>query len=364
MLLDQERLAKICLAHFPGFGSRRLRLLKQLCGSYAVAWQAKRSALLGSTSLPDSVVDAFIVWRAQCEPLRLIEQLEHASISVLLPDDPIFPDLLRRSSDPPEVLFVRGAISLAPAIAVVGTRRATSYGTHTTRELVTPLAAGGLCIVSGLAIGIDGVAHTAALDAGGATLAFLATGLDEASIYPSEHLHLAHRILDQGGGLLSESPPGTPGLKHLFPIRNRLIASFTLATVVVEAALKSGSLITAKLALEENCEVLAVPGPIWSKQSEGTNHLLKLGARPCTGVQDILDALALDRPDLVAKARSELPRSPQDDEFLAHLSQPIHIDALASLAKISIAHVSSQLSILELKGLVQHLGGQTWVSIS
>lgn len=360
MLLDQERLAKISLAHFPGFGSRRLRLLKRVCGSYIAAWQAKRNELL-QTGLPESIVDAFVVWRKECQPAELIERLETAQIHVLFPSDEMFPDLLRRSSDPPEVLFVRGSISQAPAIAVVGTRRATTYGIHTTRELVTPLAQGGLCIVSGLALGIDGIAHEATLAAGGSTLAFLATGIDDESIYPHEHARLAQRILDAGGSLLSESPPGTPGLKHLFPLRNRLIASFTLATLVVEAALESGSLITARLALEENREVLAVPGPIWSKQSEGTNHLLKLGARPCTGVQDVLDALALDRPDLIAKARSELPKSPQDDEFLAHLSQPIHIDALATLAKAPVAHVSSQLSILELKGLVQHLGGQVWI---
>lgn len=361
MVLDEERLAKIALVHFPGFGSQRLRLLKHVFHSYATAWRAKRGELV-QTRLPESVVDTFLAWRLKADPMKFVHALEDARIRCLFPEDDDFPTLLRRSSDPPELLFVRGSISPAPAVAVVGTRKATSYGAHTTRELVTPLARAGLCIVSGLALGIDGIAHRAALEAQGPTVAFLATGIDDLSIYPKEHARLAERILDAGGALVSESPPGTPGLKHLFPLRNRLIASFSLATLVVEAALESGSLITAKLALEENREVLAVPGPIWSEQSHGTNHLLKLGARPCTSPQDVLDALSLDRPDLVAKARSELPRSPEDDQFLAHLGQPIHIDTLATLAKAPVAHVSSQLSILELKGLVQHLGGQVWVA--
>lgn len=362
MPFDEERVAKICLAHFPGFGSRRLRLLKHLYGSYVAAWHIKPGRILGP-SLPEDVIGAFIDWRAKHHPPRIMENLHQAAILTLLPEDESFPDLLRRSSDPPEILFVRGKLGKAPAIAVVGTRKATSYGVHATREIVAPLATGGLCIVSGLALGIDGIAHQTTLDAHGITVAFLATGVDDAAIYPREHARLAARILETGGALISESPPGTPGLKHLFPMRNRFIASFSLATVVVEAALKSGSLITAKLALEENREVLAVPGPIWSKQSEGTNQLLKSGARLCTSAEDVLDALALDRPDLVAKARNELPVSPTDDQFLAHLSQPVHIDALAILAKAGAAHVSSQLSILELQGFVRHLGGQTWVAL-
>jgi DNA processing protein len=131
--------------------------------------------------------------------------------------------------------------------------------------------------------------------------------------------------------------------------------------VVIEAAMKSGSLITAKLALEDNREVLAVPGSIWSEQSEGTHQLLKLGARLCTSATDVLDALAMDRPDLIAEARRLLPVDPDNQAFLTHLSHPIHVDALAALAKDSIARVSSQLSMLELKGHVQHLGGQIWV---
>lgn len=362
-LSQEERLAKICLAHAPGFGALALRRLKRAFSSWTHAWLASRSVLLRA-GLTERLVDLFLLWREKQDPPRLMTFLTRAGIRMILIEDSDFPTLLRHTADPPEVLFVRGTLPTAPAIALVGTRCMTDYGKSVIKTLVPPLAQGGLCIVSGLALGIDGFVHQTTLDAGGTTLAFLATGLDDDSLYPREHVHLAQRILKEGGCLISESPPKTEGFRHLFPMRNRLIAGFSLATVVIEAAHKSGSLITAKLALEENREVLAVPGPIWSAQSEGTNHLLKLGAKPCTSVQDILDAVAFDRPDLIAKARSQLPTTPQEEEFLALLSQPLHIDALALLANSPVAHVSSQLSILELKGLVQHLGGQTWVKMN
>lgn len=357
-----ERLAKICLAHFPGFGSKRLRKLFQGLHSYQHAWSASCTDLL-DIGLPMDTAEAFCQWRKQQDPHLLADTLEHSGIHVLLSEDADMPHVLKHIHDPPEVLFVRGELPHAPAIACVGTRQITPYGRHMIKELIPPLARAGLCLVSGLALGVDGLVHEETLRADGLTLALLATGLDDLSIYPHEHTRLARTILDKGGCLLSESPPGTPGLKHLFPLRNRLIAGLTLATLVIEAAPESGSLITAKLALEENREVLAVPGPVWSAQSEGTNHLLKSGAKVCTSAQDVLDALCLDRPDLIAEARRELPLSLEEQELFAYLSQPIHIDALSALAKCSVAHVSSQLSLLELKGLAQHLGGQTWVSL-
>lgn len=360
MSFTDEQVAKICLAHFRDIGSQRMRMLKQVTGSYVNALSAKRS-LLQKTGMRASTIERFLAWRGQHDETATISFLETEGIRVVFPEDSDFPPLLAASSDPPEVLFVRGILPSAPAVAMVGTRKITPYGEQVTRSLIPPLVRSGLCVVSGLALGIDGLVHRATLDADGITVAFLATGVDRASIYPRAHVRLAEEIIEKGGCLVSESPPGGQGHEYLFPLRNRLIASFSLATVVVEAAPKSGSLITATLALDENREVLAVPGSIWNPQSEGTNHLLKLGAKPCTTAQDILDALALDRPDLIAQARSELPTTPQDQMFLSYLSQPIHIDVLATLAKQAVSHVSSQLSILELKGLVQHLGGQTWV---
>ncbi len=276
-------------------------------------------------------------------------------------DDARYPPLLRQISDPPEGLYLRGTLKDVPAISVVGTRRLTSYGRRATQAIVQGLASCGFGIISGLALGIDGEAHKAALDTGAYTIAVLATGIDDATLYPREHVKLAHRVLDAGGALLSENPPGSPSFKFAFPRRNRLIAGMTAATVVVEASLNSGSLITARLALDENREVLAVPGPIWSRASEGCHELLKLGAKPCTSADDVMAALKLDRPALAAEARAALPLTAEESRLLERLSEPLHIDQLSQQEGRPPAEIGSRLSLLELKGYAQHLGGQIWL---
>ncbi len=358
--MNEERLARLCVASFPGFGSRSLRKLGSLFSSWSSVWSADRAALLRS-GVVESVINRFLEWRRTQDPATLVGELVREQIRVVFPDEVEFPRLLAASADPPEILFVRGILTEAPAIALVGTRRMTDYGKRCVEIILPELVRAGLAIVSGLALGVDGQVHTTTLDHNGTTVAILGTGLDEASLYPRDHVHLAHRILDHGGALLSEFPPRTVGFKGNFPMRNRLIASFSLATIVVEAAQDSGSLITAKLALEENREVLAVPGPIWSEQSVGANHLLKLGAKPCTSAADVLAALSLDRPDLMAQARALLPLDPQEELLLRSLEEPCHIDELARLAEQPIVTVSSQLSVLELKGYVKRLGGQMWI---
>lgn len=282
------------------------------------------------------------------------------SIQFVPIDDPRYPPLLRQISDPPEGLYVRGILQDIPCVSVVGTRRCTSYGRRATNEIVRDLVANGLGVISGLALGIDGQAHEAALDAGGYTVAVLGTGIDEATIYPREHLKLAHRILESGGALVSESPPGSPSFKHVFPRRNRLIAGWTAATLVIEANESSGSLITAKLALDENREVLAVPGSIWSQVSMGCNRLLTLGAKVCTGASDVIDVLNLDRPELVSQVRASLPLTAEESQLLSLVSGHIHIDDLSMQAGLNAATTSAHLSLLEMKGYVAQLGGQFW----
>lgn len=287
--------------------------------------------------------------------MKLPDQIEFVPF-----DDPRYPPLLRQIADPPQGLYIRGNLQDVPCISIVGTRRCTAYGRRATHEIVSDLVVSGLGVVSGLALGIDGEAHKATLDAGGYTIAILGTGIDEASIYPREHLKLAHRILENGGALVSESPPGSPSFKHVFPRRNRLIAGWTPATIVVEANESSGSLITAKLALDDNREVLAVPGSIWSEVSKGCHHLLTLGAKPCTNAQDIIDALKLDRPELVTQVRASLPLTAEESQLLSLISGHIHIDDLATQSGLDSATTSAHLSLLEMKGYVAQLGGQFW----
>jgi DNA processing protein len=282
------------------------------------------------------------------------------NIEMLSISDARYPPLLRQISDPPNGLYLRGILQDIPCVSIVGTRRCTSYGRRATQEIVRGLVSAGIGIVSGLALGIDGEAHTTALEAGGYTIAILGTGIDEPTIYPREHLKLAHRILENGGAIISENPPGSPSFKHAFPRRNRLIAGWTPATLVIEANESSGSLITAKLALEYNREVLAVPGSIWSDVSMGCNRLLSLGAKACTNAQDILDSLKLDRPELVSQVRASMPLTAQESHILALVNGHIHIDDLATQANLDSATTSAHLSLLEMKGYVAQLGGQFW----
>lgn len=218
------------------------------------------------------------------------------TINCLALNHSAYPEGLRQIYDPPALLYYRGQLTdhfARPALAVVGSRHPSPYGVWLAQTLVKDLATWGLTIVSGLAIGLDGLAHQAALDAQGRTLAVLGSGLDDYSLYPQRHRALAWQILEQGGLLLSEHSLGTKVLPWHFPRRNRIVSGLSRGVLVLEANLPSGSLITAKHALEQNREVLVVPGPIDSPTSAGTNFLLKQGARPVTSAQDVMEALDL-----------------------------------------------------------------------
>lgn len=354
------RIARLCLGSFSSFGSRSLRKLWDAFASPEAAWTAHIPSLIRA-GISEKLATNFVSWRREVKPADLIHALERENIRFLCPEDTDYPRSFRTSSDPPETLFVRGDLRDTPCIAIVGARRMSSYGKQCATSLARDLARTGLGLVSGLALGIDGCVHRAALDERGYTIAILGAGVDDASLYPREHFQLAMDILTGGGAVISEYPPGTKSFKQHFPVRNRLIATVSLGTLVIEAAEDSGSLITAKVALDENREVLAVPGPIWSASSKGTNRLLKLGAKPCTEALDVLQALALDRPDLIAHARQTLPLDPNEEHLLALLGDPIHADTFAARAKMLAAQAAGHLALFELKGLVSHLGAQMWV---
>ncbi len=356
---NEERLAQLGLCCCPGVGSRTLRKLRRGVSCWQEAWSASRADYL-AMGLTERMADRLVAWKPTTDLEALAQTYDQQSIQVVFPEDTEFPRLLRASSDAPGVLFIRGTLTDLPLIAVVGTRRFTTYGRYAVNAMVPALVQSGLGIVSGLALGIDALAHTAALDYQGYTVAVLGDGLDNPSLYPRQNYQLAHRILDQGGCLMSEFPIGVEARREFFPMRNRIIASLTSATLVVEATQKSGSLITAKLALDENREVLAIPGPIWSQGSAGTNTLLQLGAKPCLTANDVLETLALDRPVLVAKARAALPLDADEERLITLLKDPRHVDDLATLAELTVAQTTSKLSLLELKGLVTALGGQLW----
>jgi len=280
--------------------------------------------------------------------------------AVITLGDPRYPRALLNTDDPPLLLYAQGRFELlqADAIAVVGSRNPTPQGADNARAFSHHLSDAGLSVVSGLALGIDAAAHTGGLEGAASSIAVVGTGLDR--VYPGRNLRLAHRIAEQGL-IISEYAPGTPALPPHFPMRNRIIAGLARGTLVVEAALKSGSLITARLANEAGREVFAIPGSIHSPQSRGCHALIKQGAKLVETAQDILEDLRLPSPT-GALAAAATP--PGDDPLLAPLGfDPVTLDALAARTGLSAAELSSRLLGLELDGHVARLPGQLFQRI-
>jgi len=274
--------------------------------------------------------------------------------------DPRYPRILLDSPDPPLLLYVRGSIDLLerPAIAIVGSRNATAQGLENARAFAAHLGGAGWVVVSGLALGIDGAAHEGALAGGGGTIAVVGTGLDV--VYPVRHRALARKIAADGL-LVSEFAIGTPALAENFPIRNRIIAALARGTLVVEAAVQSGSLITARLALEAGRDVFAIPGSIHSPQSRGCHALIKQGAKLVDSANDIVDELAplADVPRVASTAPRQAPAPAAKDPVLDALGfDPISLDELIARTGQSAAELSARLLDFELQGRVARLPGQ------
>lgn len=295
------------------------------------------------------------------------ETLQKNNISVFSFDDLEYPPLLREIPDAPPLLYVRGSIKILlskPCVAIVGTRKPTDYGRHITRTLARELARADVVVISGLALGLDAEAHQSTLAAQGLTVAVLGNGLLKKHIAPRNNASLAESILQHNGALISELSPDTPASVGTFPLRNRIIAGLSLATIVVEAGEKSGTLITARLALEYNREIFAVPGSILSPLSQGANHLIKEGAHPVTSTQDILDILSLSRqPDTPPKTTSSDTLSPEDTQILNVLSSgPIYAQEIASRIHLSPSIINIRLTLLEIRGFIHDIGGGKYIS--
>lgn len=273
---------------------------------------------------------------------------------VLTLGDPAYPARLLQTVDPPLLLYVQGEIALLgqAAIAVVGSRRPTVQGIDNARAFAASLSLQGLVVISGLALGIDAAAHEGALTGSTPTVAVVGTGLDR--VYPARHRELAHRIAERGA-VVSEYAPGTPPLPENFPPRNRIIAGLSLGTLVVEAALQSGSLITARLALEAGREIFAVPGSIHSPQSKGCHALLKQGAKLVESAQDILEELQLTPHQ--ARLVLEDSAAPTDPMLDALGYEPVTLDALMARTGWPVADLNARLLELELDGRVARLPG-------
>ncbi len=317
------------------------------------------SAKLESFNLHQKTKERFQTYRNSTNPADLALTLENEGIRFITIHDSEFPVRLKEIADPPICLFIRGAkiSGTRDLISIVGTRNCTPYGKSVTMDFSREAALTGLGIVSGLALGIDALAHAAALQFGGYCLAVLGSGINDDAIYPRANLKLAHDILNKHGTLISEFPPGTEGLKHHFPLRNRIIAGSSRATLVVEAAKDSGSLITAHLALQYNRDVFAVPGPITSNQSKGTNSLIKQGAIPCLKPSDLFDEPSAIR-DLGHTAAANIELTDAEKDLLDQLDYPRHLDDICRRMEREVTGVATALLELELKGAVRQQEGK------
>ena len=364
---NDERRYWLALHRLPGVGPKRFRQLLDHFGSIEAAWNATPTQL-GQAGIDRRTAAAIVEGRGQTDPDREAERLAAAAITALTwMDEECYPPLLRTIAAPPPVLYVRGELTTQDrsAIAIVGTRRRTTYGRSVATKLAGDLASAGLTIVSGLARGIDGHAHRAALQHGGRTLAVLGHGLD--TIYPAEHRSLATEVAAQGA-LLSEYPLGVgPAAEH-FPVRNRIISGLALATVVIEAGEASGALITARAAADEGRDVFAVPGPITSPASRGCHQLIQEGAGLVNEAQDILDALNLHMAPAARQLAMAMPANDEEAQVLAALQRTPgaarHIDDIIRDAQLPAHTVGSTLTVLTLKGLAQELGNQHYASMS
>jgi DNA processing protein len=344
----------------PGIGRVRFSQLENYFGTLENAWQAT-SAELKNAGIDRSVIQTIASWRPKVSFDAEMEKLDRYGVRVLTYHDQNYPSRLKEIYDYPPLLYVRG--SLLPqdewCLAVVGTRRATVYGRQVTEEIVTDLAQSKITIVSGLAKGIDSVAHQAALAAGGRSIAVFASGLD--IVYPADNADLARSIMQQGA-LLSEYPLGTRPRAENFPRRNRIMSGLSLGVLVAEADETSGAIITARMALEQNREVFAIPGSILSPASRGTNHLIQEGAKLVRDYTDILEELNLMNVARQIEMKELLPATETESLLLKHLSaEPTHVDEVCRSSGLPIATVSSTLAMMELKGLVKQLGPMSYV---
>jgi DNA processing protein len=370
----------VALNMTPGIGPRAAAKLLERFGSAEAVYGATRAELEKVRLLPeatDSIIARDMHDKAESE----IDDVHKRGGDILVLDDGVYPSLLREIYDPPITLYVKGAWSECldqPCVAIVGSRKCSTYGQNAAVMLARDLAQRGVTIVSGFARGIDAAAHRGAIDGGGRTVAVLGTGIDE--IYPRDHKKLADEILNAGGAMVSQFPLRTPPVSENFPYRNRIISGLSLGVVVVEAAESSGSLITARLAIEQNREVFAVPGNITSRNSFGTNYLIKgAGAKLVQQWQDVAAELP---PQIAAKLLppplSEKKKEKSMVDQLAMVPQgltgfeqsvfkllsadsPAHIDMLVDKSRLGISDLTAALLTLEMRDLVRALPGKCFV---
>lgn len=365
---NQNHLSHLGFSYFGKIGPVKLQKLENYFPNLTNAFAAT-GFYLEQAGLSSKLAGEFIYWRQSFCPEKVIGELEKEKINFITWHDPAYPRLLLEIPAPPPILYYQGELNgeIKNRLAVVGSRKHSAYAEKATAELLPPLIEAGIEIVSGLALGVDSLAHQTTLNHQGKTLAVLGSGLNPANIYPWSNRRLAENIITSGGALISEFPPDTPPYKQNFPQRNRIISGLCQATLIVEAKDKSGALITANFALEQNREVLAVPGNIFSEFSAGPNKLIKAGAKTITAAEDILEVFKIESPAEPAKEKLKKRTHYQPENIIeaavynlikqaGERAEKITTDEIIKISKLDIATINSTLSILEIKGVAKNDG--------
>lgn len=336
-------------------GSLTIQELLKLIGEAKLIWQMDTEELR-SRGVPEKICENIDWWRKRFDPEKNWAKAEKLGLRVFDFREEDYPGLLREIPDVPVVLYVKGEWEENETrIGVVGSRAVSPYGEKVTEMVAMDLVKAGVTIVSGLALGVDGVSQKVAVGNRARTVAVVAHGLDK--ICPTSHENLANKIVEYGGAVISEYPPGDFPLKHHFLERNRIIAGLSMGTLVVEAAEKSGALTTARCALEYGRTVYAVPGDVFRRQSVGTNNLIKYGATPVVKGEDILNDLNLG----LVKPVKEIELTEDERRIMELLEEPRHIDEMANLLEISVSTLSVILLSLEMRGVVKNAGGMNFI---
>jgi DNA processing protein len=359
--------AYITLNLLPNTGPTRVRRLLQHFGSAETILSASAKDLRAVRGIGKETAEGIVNWRTRIDLQAELDKIQSRAISIITPEDDNYPCLLREIYDPPIALYVWGHLkkSDSEAISIVGSRQATHYGKQTARKFGFQLAHAGLCVISGLARGIDSAAHEGALASGGRTIAVLGSGLGH--LYPPENQVLAERIA-KNGAVISEFPVDFPPQKRSFPQRNRIVAGWARGTLVIEAAANSGALITARQASDCNRDVYAVPGQIDRPTSRGANRLIQQGAKLVLDAGDIIEEMSGILPYVPEKPEIRnltaiLLSNPEKKIYAVLGSEQVHIDELANLVDIRVPEVSATLLKLEMKRLVKQLPGSYFVKL-
>lgn len=353
-MTDREYL--VALYSFLPFGPARTRLLISYFGSAKDAWSASCKSLV-EIGLKERTVEKFLGYRKSFNFTAYFNRLKKLSIQYVTINDSGYPENLTDIANSPVILYYIGKLAKGDrnAVAIVGSRKMSSYGREVTEKFASSLASMGVVIVSGLALGIDAVAHKACVEVSGRGLVVLASGLD--TISPLTNKWIAQAVVKHGGAIVSEYPLGHPPLRTSFPSRNRIISGLSRAVVVVEGARKSGTLLTASAAADQGRPVFAVPGQITSPLSVAPHFLLQAGAKLTTSVTDILEELDFQLKVDRDEVEKVMPSSKGEKKIVEILSnEPLHLDEIARISTLKVSDVSARLTVMELKGLVKNIG--------